>query len=114
MRQAELAYQQALLNKELDEKIGVAQAELGVEQAQVQVSQAEAAVTQAQADEAAGRWVPARRKYLALIEEFRNADIIESIRLGCDDEPIVEADRRSAIHLAVRSAGAGDVVLMGE
>ena len=34
VRQAELAYQQALLNKELDEKIGVAQAELSLQTAQ--------------------------------------------------------------------------------
>ncbi|MHC4848090.1 MAG: outer membrane protein assembly factor BamB family protein [Planctomycetota bacterium] len=35
----------------------------------------------AEADEAAGRWVAARRKYLKLIDEFRTADIIEGIRL---------------------------------
>jgi RND family efflux transporter MFP subunit len=34
VRQAELSYQQALLNKELDEKIGVAQAELALQEAQ--------------------------------------------------------------------------------
>ncbi|MHC4937694.1 MAG: outer membrane protein assembly factor BamB family protein [Planctomycetota bacterium] len=35
----------------------------------------------ARADEAAGEWVAARRKYLALIDDFRDADIIASIQL---------------------------------
>jgi UDP-N-acetylmuramoyl-L-alanyl-D-glutamate--2,6-diaminopimelate ligase len=38
--------------------------------------------------------------------------IIEEVVAGCDDEPIVEPDRRLAVDLAVSSAAAGDVVLL--
>jgi HlyD family secretion protein len=41
VRQAELAYKQALLNKELDEKIGVAQAELALQEAQDALAETE-------------------------------------------------------------------------
>ena len=38
--------------------------------------------------------------------------IIDDILLGCDDSPIVEADRGAAIALAIAEAKVGDTVLI--
>ena len=38
--------------------------------------------------------------------------IIEEVRAGCEDDPIVEPDRRLAIETAITGASGGDVVLI--